>query len=93
MDDDAGGGDGGIEILSVTRISIPGYDLALEVRVDVFLVGIAEEGEEGVVSVVSPTDVFCSSSSSRGGLMGRIRSFFKEPLSICYPSLLDFFSL
>ena len=29
-DDEAGGGDGGIEILSVTRISIPGYDLALE---------------------------------------------------------------
>ena len=94
-DDEAGGGDGGIEILSVTRISIPGYDLALEVRVDVFLVETAEEGGGGVVSVVSPTDVFCSSSSSssRGGLMGRIRSFFKEPLSICYPSLLDFFSL
>mmetsp|Transcript_14659 Transcript_14659/g.26558 ORF Transcript_14659/g.26558 Transcript_14659/m.26558 type:complete len:390 (+) Transcript_14659:129-1298(+) len=83
-------GAGGIEIQSVKRIVRPGYDLALEVEVDLFLV--TENGEEEVVGDVmekSERDVFCSSH----GYFHWISSFFKEPIAICSPSLLDFFAL
>ncbi len=58
--------------------------MALELRVDVFLVRDADVA-------VDPTEVFCP--TTRRGFLGRIRSFFKEPIAICSPSLLDFFSL
>ncbi|KAL3817618.1 hypothetical protein ACHAXA_006507 [Cyclostephanos tholiformis] len=84
---DAGDCGGGIEIRSLTKVSRHGYDLALEVKVDVFVVHDAMG--DGLVTI-DPTDVFCS---TRRGFLGRIRSFFKEPIAICFPSLLDFFSL
>ena len=83
----AGGCIGGIEIRSLTKVSRHGYDLALEVKVDVFLVYDAMDGGD---VTVDPTDVFCP---TRRGFFGRIHSFFKEPIAICFPSLLDFFLL
>ena len=87
--EDAGGYGGVIEIRSLTRETRHGYDLALEVKVDVFLVNDATGGGEGDVTV-DPIDVFCK---TRRGFLGWIRSFFKMPIAICFPSLLDFFSL
>lgn len=82
-------GAGGMDIQSVKRIERPGYDLALEVEVDLFIV--TENGKEEVGDVMekSERDVFCSSH----GYFNWISSFFKEPIAICFPSLLDFFAL
>jgi len=94
--DDSNGG--GMEVRTVKRVSRPGFDLALEVDVDLFLVssgdtnsGNEEVGEDGgnVVGRSGNSYVFCSSH----GLFGWISSFFKEPIAVCFPSLLDFFAL
>lgn len=86
-------GSGGIEIQSVKKISRPGYDLAFEVKVDIFLSPIVgnEEVEGGAEEKkASLNELFCSSNY---GVFSWISSFFKEPITVCFPSLLDFFAL
>jgi hypothetical protein len=80
----------------VKPISRAGYDLALEVEVDLFVVPTATTAHKAENIVMeekrSLNDIFCTSS---GGYFGWswISSFFKEPIAICFPSLLDFFAL
>jgi len=74
----------GAEIQSVERAEFTGYNFALAVKINLYLIPEAEETRSGGLS-----DVFCSSH----GLFSWISSFFKEPIAICFPSLLDFFSL
>ena len=85
---------GGIEIRSVQKASRSGYDLAFEVGVDIYLVG--EDQNIGMTS--DPTthesvskDVFCTSYWYFS--FSWISSFFREPIAVCFPSLLDFFAL
>ena len=75
----------GIEIQDVKRMKSkhPGYEYMLTVKFDLYLV----PDEEYTSS--DSTDVFCASK----GLFSWISSFFKEPIAVCSPSLLDFFSL
>ena len=75
----------GIEILSVTPKSRPGYILAIEVEVNLFLIGNDKETQD-------MKDVFCSHKLQRGGL-SRIQSFFREPISVCSAAYMDFFAL
>lgn len=82
----------GIEIQSVQKVSRPGYNSALEVNVDLYLVpnsGANEVGNNASAKKKSLSDVFCSSQRH----FSWISSFFKEPIAICFPSLLDFFPL
>lgn len=79
------GSRGGMEIQSVVQSSTrPGYDLALEVEVDFYLASTAE------IETHRASSTFCSSLR---GYVGWIPSFFKEPIAVCFPSLLDFFAL
>ena len=74
----------GIEILSVTPKSRPGYELAIEVEINLFLVVVGNDKET--------QDIFCSHNLQRGRL-NRIPSFFKEPISVCSAAYMDFFAL
>ncbi|KAL7482392.1 hypothetical protein ACHAW6_008058 [Cyclotella cf. meneghiniana] len=76
---------GGMELQSAT------IDETLLVEIAFFLVPILSgngSGEEMRDKRLRPRDVFCSS-----GFFGWIPSFFKEPISVCFSSLLDFFAL
>mmetsp|Transcript_21656 Transcript_21656/g.35440 ORF Transcript_21656/g.35440 Transcript_21656/m.35440 type:complete len:336 (+) Transcript_21656:103-1110(+) len=76
----------GIEILSVTPKSRPGYELAIEVEINLFLVGNDKEAH-GTIG-----DIFCSHNLQRGRL-NWIPLFFKEPISVCSAAYMDFFAL
>lgn len=76
----------GIEILSVTPKSPPGYELAIEVEINLFLVRNDEESQDPI------GDIFCSHNLQRGRL-NWIPSFFKEPISVCSAAYMDFFAL
>lgn len=106
--DGNGGGLGGMEVQSVQRAPYPGYDLALELEVNFFLAPISRSTNEekdakgtkkemginamrnSIDQKFSANEIFCSSSN---GYFGWISSFFKEPIAVCFPSLLDFFAL
>lgn len=77
---------GSIEILSVTPKSRPGYELAIEVEINLFLVGKDKETHDTM------GDIFCSHNLQRGRL-NWIPSFFKEPISVCSAAYMDFFAL
>ena len=79
----AGSNRNGIEIQSVTPTIQHGYEMAIEVEVNFFLV------ENDMDTKGSMEEIFCS----RKGVWNWIPSFFKEPVSICYASYLDFFAL
>jgi len=78
--------DSGIEIQSVTPTSRSGYNLAIEVEVNFFLVGNGKETNDTI------EDIFCSHSLHRGRLSW-IPSFFKEPISVCSAAHMDFYAL
>mmetsp|Transcript_208 Transcript_208/g.397 ORF Transcript_208/g.397 Transcript_208/m.397 type:complete len:434 (+) Transcript_208:22-1323(+) len=80
----------GIQIQSVKKISRPGFNLALEVEVDLFLVAASGNEEEGSAAEQTDSHVFCSYSD---GYFNSMSSFFKEPITLCSPSMLDFFAL
>ncbi|KAL7507411.1 hypothetical protein ACHAXN_004601 [Cyclotella atomus] len=71
---------GGMEIQSAAVV-----DSKLEIEVDFFLIPMPEEAAERL----EQTGVFCTMDR---GLLG-LSSFFKEPISLCFPSLLDYFAL
>ena len=76
---------GGISIQSVSQIS-----LHLSLEVDVFIVPLEQIDVEETTQSPNPSDVFCTSR----GLVNWITSgFFKQPITVCFPSLLDFFQL
>ena len=76
-------GGGGIEIKSVTQVSA-----SIQVEIDIFIE--QRKPEEMIASSQDSSDIFCS---SRGLFNWITSSFFKEPIAICFPSLLDFFQL
>ena len=88
-DIDAGSssGGGGIEIHHI-EISKTTRQLSLEV--DVFIVPLEQIDGEETTQSTSLSDVFCT---SRGLLNWIVSGFFKEPIAVCFPSLLDFFQL
>lgn len=71
---------GGMELQS-SRI----VDSKLEVEVDFFLAPMPKEHSVELKA----TQVFCSA----GGWVGSFASFFKEPISVCYRSMLDYFAV
>ena len=76
---------GGISIQSVSQTS---RHLSLEV--DVFIVPLEQIDVEETTQSPNLSDVFCTSR----GLVDWITSgFFKQPIAVCFPSLLDFFQL
>ena len=75
----------GIEILSVTPKSRPGYEMAIEVELNLYLLGNDTKTQD-------ITNIFCSHKLLQGGL-SRIQSFFKEPISVCSAAYMDFFAL
>jgi len=77
------GGGGGIDIKSVTQVS----ESLMQVEIDIF---IEKRKSEEITSSQDSSDIFCS---SRGLFNWITSSFFKEPIAICFPSLLDFFQL
>jgi hypothetical protein len=84
-DDNNGAVFGGMELQSATM------DDSLLVEISFFLVPmLSGDGrrEEMTDKGLRPRDIFCSS-----GYFGWIPSFFKEPISVCFSSLLDFFAL
>ena len=85
-DDSGSGSGGGIEIQSVTQVS----ESLIKVEIDIFIE--QRKTEEMTTSSQDSSDIFCS-SSSRGLFNWIASSFFKEPIAICFPSLLDFFQL
>jgi len=78
------GGGGGIDIKSVTQVS----ESLMQVEIDIFIE--QRKPEEMTTSSQDSSDIFCS---SRGLFNWITSSFFKEPIAICFPSLLDFFQL
>ena len=79
----------GMEIQSVTPKSQSGYKLlAIEVEVNFFLVGNDQDTIDNRIE-----DIFCSHSLHRGGGLSWMPSFFKEPISICSATYMDFFAL
>ena len=81
------GSSGGIEIKSVTQVS----KSFIKVEIDIFIEQRKPE-EMMTTSSQDSSDIFCS-SSSRGLFNWITSSFFKEPIAVCFPSLLDFFQL
>ena len=75
---------GGIEIQSVQTTR------QLSLEVDVFIVPLEQIDGEETTQSTSLSDVFCT---SRGLLNWIVSGFFKEPIAVCFPSLLDFFQL
>lgn len=71
---------GGMEVQSATII-----DSKLQVEIDFFLAPMSNEATDSMQA----RRVFCSDR----GWMGSISSFFKEPIAVCFPSLLDYFAL
>jgi hypothetical protein len=71
---------GGMEIQSAAVV-----DPKLEVEIDLFIIPMPDEAKEKL----EQAEVFCTVD---GGLLG-LSSFFKEPISLCFPSLLDYFAL
>ena len=86
-----GVGSSGMKMQSVKQISCPGYDLALEVEVDLFIVPYdgTNKGAVDTIDRRSRSNVFCSP----WGFSTWALSFFKEPIVVCFPLLLDFFVL
>ena len=78
------GSGGGIEIKSVTQVS----ESLIQVEIDIFIE--QRKPEEIIASSQDSSDIFCS---SRGLFNWITSSFFKEPIAVCFPSLLDFFQL
>ena len=87
IDADSSSGGGGIEIHHI-EISKTTRQLSLEV--DVFIVPLEQIDGEETTQSTSLSDVFCT---SRGLLNWIVSGFFKEPIAVCFPSLLDFFQL
>ena len=79
-----------LEIQSVHVTTQAGYDIAFEVKVDIF-VDPKQQGKAAPEGS-SPQDLFCS-SNHHGLFKWMAYSFFKEPIAICFPSLLDFFEI
>lgn len=75
---------GGIEIQSAKTTR------QLSLEVDVFIVPLEQIDGEETTQSTSLSDVFCT---SRGLLNWIVSGFFKEPIAVCFPSLLDFFQL
>jgi hypothetical protein len=75
---------GGMEIRSATMV-----DSKIEVEVDFYVVPMPKDANTKNSEGLRPQDLFCS----RDGGYFDTASFFKEPISVCYPSLLDFFAL
>lgn len=78
------GSGGGIDIKSVTQVSAS----LIQVEIDIFIE--QRKPQEMTTSSQDSSDIFCS---SRGLFNWITSSFFKEPIAICFPSLLDFFQL
>jgi hypothetical protein len=85
VDDNNGAVFGGMELQSATM----GDSLLVEISF-VLVPMLSGDGrrEEMTDKGLGPRDIFCSS-----GYFGWIPSFFKEPISVCFSSLLDFFAL
>ena len=83
-DDSGSGSGGGVEIKSVTQVS----DSLIQVEIDIFIE--QRKSEEITTGSQDSRDIFCS---SRGLFNWITSSFFKEPIAVCFPSLLDFFQL
>ena len=82
-DKSSSGSGGGIEIKSVTQVSAS----LIQVEIDIF---IEQRKPVEIASSQDSSDIFCS---PRGLFNWITSSFFKEPIAICFPSLLDFFQL
>jgi protocatechuate 3,4-dioxygenase beta subunit len=75
---------GGVEVQSASL-----ENSTLEIEVDFFLAPMPSYmvvHQEDTAAMLYRKDIFCSSDSG-------ISSFFKEPISVCVPSLLDYFEL
>jgi len=84
VNDKSSSGSGGGNIKSVTQV----FDSLIKVEIDIFIE--QRKPEEIIASSQDSSDIFCS---SRGLFNWITSSFFKEPIAVCFPSLLDFFQL